>query len=518
MPEKKNVIIIGAGITGLTTGLSLLKEGKTSGMSVLIIEQNKEVGGYVRSFSKNGYTFDTAQMVPNIIPMMKFLGLSTPMKQYKGYYARIFHTHPKTGEVKPYKVPSSIQGFEYYLVNRFYKDAKAIKKFFSYSKKMYDELFKMKYNPGFTDKLKMPFACSRTLLHSGTTFEKYYQSFGIQSPEIKEIFNVFATFSGLPPERVAALLIVGTMFSTLEGTYRPMGPFESLPNEMMGHFLNLGGEIMTQTKVDKIMVVNKKAIGVRLQDGRVVHCDKLVTTIDPKVAIKQLLDIDLIRDADKKYARKVESMQMSASSLHICLGVDDGLDLSQFGFDCGYNVLTTGGNTFDKLFEAFDLGKTAFSPNLFQCGVVVPFSANPKKNTLIIRVVPMPPYEWIEMREKNNWLYEKEKNDVADFFIALVERYLIPGLHRHIVVREIATPATFARVSGSPTGSNFDMAPFPDNFGRNRLSMLTPIQNLIQPKFSHGIFPSMLSGLQAADHLLNGKIMKGYCRLPREAQ
>ena len=128
----------------------------------------------------------------------------------------------------------------------------------------------------------------------------------------------------------------------------------------------------------------------------------------------------------------------------------------------------------------------------------------------------MPASDWIQMRESNKWLYEKEKNDIAEFFIELVEKYLIPDLRKHIVIKDVATPATFARYSGSPTGSNYDMAPFPDNFGKNRLSMITPVKNLFQPKFSNGIWPSMQAGLQVIDHILGGKIMHGYSRFRKE--
>jgi phytoene dehydrogenase-like protein len=57
-----------------------------------------------------------------------------------------------------------------------------------------------------------------------------------------------------------------------------------------------------------------------------------------------------------------------------------------------------------------------------------------------------------------------------------------------IVVRDISTPATFARYSGSHTGSIYDMASVPDNFGAHRLPVVTPVRGLLVPKFAHGIF------------------------------
>ena len=90
-----------------------------------------------------------------------------------------------------------------------------------------------------------------------------------------------------------------------------------------------------------------------------------------------------------------------------------------------------------------------------------------------------------------------------------MERYLIPNLRQHINVIDIATPATFARYQGSPTGANYDMAPYPDNFGRYRLPMVTPIEGLLLPKFTHGIQGALQAGIYIADHILNGAVVGG---------
>jgi hypothetical protein len=57
------------------------------------------------------------------------------------------------------------------------------------------------------------------------------------------------------------------------------------------------------------------------------------------------------------------------------------------------------------------------------------------------------------------------------------------------------------------------MAPYPDNFGRKRLKTRTPIRGLYQPKFVHGVIGSITGGLQAADMILEGRVMGGYSRL-----
>ncbi|MFX0073646.1 MAG: hypothetical protein ACFFAO_21420 [Candidatus Hermodarchaeota archaeon] len=132
-----------------------------------------------------------------------------------------------------------------------------------------------------------------------------------------------------------------------------------------------------------------------------------------------------------------------------------------------------------------------------------------------MRITPMALADWAELRENDYEKYKQRKEKWADFFIDKVEKYLIPDLRKHIVVLDISTPATYARYSGSPTGAVYDMAPYPDNFGRTRLKMRTPIKGLFQPKFVHGVFGCLLAGIQVNDMILDRKIMDGNARMPK---
>ena len=60
MPEDNqgtyDVIVIGAGIGGLTCGALLAKNG----FKTLVLEQHTVPGGYCTSFQRKGFTFDAA--------------------------------------------------------------------------------------------------------------------------------------------------------------------------------------------------------------------------------------------------------------------------------------------------------------------------------------------------------------------------------------------------------------------------------------------------------------------------
>jgi len=512
--NKKSLIVIGGGITGLSTALTWALNHDLKEESVLLIEKEPKTGGYVTSYERKGFLFDTCQMIPNISEILNYLGVKIELKAFKGYYMRIFIVNPETNEVKVLELPSGVETFKSMLMEKYPSNAEEISKFLDYSRAMYLELFKLKMEPTFLEILKMLFTCPKIVRNASKTFNNYFKKFKITEPEVKEIFNVFAEFSALPSEQVVAIVPLAAMNSLLDGTFRPTKGFIEFPKKIEERYSSLGGELRLKTRVEKILVENGQVKGVRLTDGEEIFSDYIVTTVDPKVAMKKMIGLDIISEIDKKFAKKVEEVKMSTSSMNLSLGLDNEINLAGLGLDCGYNVITTGGNTYDRLFEAYEKGEIAFSDKLFHIGVVCPSLTTGGKPNITVRITPMAIGDWAELRDKDYDIYKKRKKKWADFFIEKVEKYLIPDLRKHILVTDISTPATYARYSGSPTGSVYDMAPYTNNFGRTRLKMRTPIKGLFQPKFVHGVFGCLLAGIQVNDMILNRKIMDGNARMP----
>lgn len=512
--NKKGLVVIGGGITGLSTALTWAINQDLEKEPVILIEKEPKVGGYVTSYEREGFLFDTCQIIPNLSEILDYLGVEIELKTFKGYYMRIFIVNPETEEVKVLELPSGIETFKKMLMEKYPDNATQIQKFLDYSRAMYMELFKLKVEPKFTEILKMLFSCPKIVKNASKTFKKYFEQFGITEPDVIEIFNVFADFSALPGDRVVALVPLSAMNSLLDGAFRPKKGFDIFPKKIEERYLSLGGELRLNTKVEKILVEKGSVKGVQLSGGEMILADHVVTTVDPKLAMKEMVGLDVIREIDEKYAQKVEDVKMSTSSMNLSIGLDDKIDLAALGLDCGYNVITTGGDTYDRLFDAYENGEIAFSEKRFHLGVVCPSLTTGGKPNITVRITPMALGDWEDLRNNNPEKYKEKKQKWADFFIDKVEKYLIPDLKKHIVVLDISTPATYARYSGSPSGAVYDMAPYTDNFGRTRLKMRTPIKGLFQPKFVHGVFGALLAGMQVNDMMLNRKIMDGNARLP----
>jgi len=505
-----HIIIIGAGITGLSTGLAWTRVFDPVQHPVLIIEKEPAPGGCVTTFARNGYRFDTVQIIPDISRLLSFFGFGIDLVRFDPVCARLFLVNPSTSDVRIFPVASRQEDFENQLIRWFPDDGRAIRSFFRYCNSMHGELRFLKIAPGFADLLRILFNCRKILANSGRTYQQLLKSFRFGDPDLYEILDIFSSFSGLSGNRCASLLTACAMVTTLKGSYRPTGGFIQFPLQLRKEIEKRGGEFMFGTKVSRIIFENGRARGVELQDGRILMANYVVSTADTQLTLGEMTGYGALETLDAGYSRKASQCSMSPSCLSVHLGLDDDIDLKGLGFDCGYNVLTTGQATHAKMFDHWEKGELFRSDEDLHLGVISPSAILGGKPTLIIQVVPCPANPWISMRNTDYGRYRKEKEDLAQFYISKVEQYMIPGLRDHIRFMDVSTPATYARYLGSPTGSTFDMMPVPGNFGKNRLGMKTPVKNLFLPKFSHGIWPSMQAGLQVVDCISGGKIMKGF--------
>jgi phytoene dehydrogenase-like protein len=512
---EKDLIIIGAGINGLSAGLAYALNNDLQKKHVLIVEKNPVSGGYVRSFERKGYRFDTCQMISNISDILDYFGVEVDFHEFKQDFVRVFRVDPSTDNVKTFALDSDGKAFEEQIIRLFPAEAQKLRKFFDYSLAMFHEIYGLKYNPGFLEIVRMLVTCPKVVSNRNKTFSAYLKMFGIDNPEIELIFQVFSGMCGLPNDKIAALLTVGVMYSLREKAYRPLGPFEELPQKMERRYYELGGQLYLKTEVEKILVEKDAVTGIVLNDGSVVHSKNIISTIDVKATMQDLVGMDILRSLNSQYAEKIESLQMTTSAFTVSLGIDNADILIKAGLPCGYGLLTLGNDCYTQLYPAIENNEFRFSEKCFYIGINCPPPSERDKPVLSIMAAPLPVEDWVRLRNTDRAKYNQRKEKIADMLISIVEKYLVPDLRKHIVVRDVASPATYVRYSGSPTGSIYDMAAVPENFGANRLPVKTPIDGLLLPKFAHGVFGAMNSGLQAVDILLDGKVMHGNSRFTK---
>ncbi|MBN2281769.1 MAG: NAD(P)/FAD-dependent oxidoreductase [Candidatus Marinimicrobia bacterium] len=502
MEKKYKLIIIGAGIAGLSTALAWNKLYNPE--DVIVLEKNPIPGGCVTTFGRDGFRFDTTQIIPDVSNLLEFFDVEIKLKKFDTYYVRLFLANPKKGTVKIFPIASSKEDFQDNMIENFPEDGWAIKNFFQYCQEMHDELNHLKTEPKLRHIPGILLKCPKIIANSNLTYHQFLRKFNFKNPEVFQLLDTFSSFSGLSGDRCAALLTACAMITTLKGAYRPEKGFIQFPVTLKKKLESQGTEVRTHCEVQQILTKNGKVTGVRLQNGDYLQANLVVSTVDTKVTFSELLDFQ----KKDKYFRKVREIKISPSGFSIHLGLDDKIDLNALGFNCGYNVLTTPG-AFEKAFGHWDRQELMMSNDCFHMAAICPSVMTSGKPTLVLHVVPVPSEKWIALYDSDSKKYSQEKLTAIDFYINKLEQYMVPELSRHVVFTDISTPATYRRYIGSPTGSQYDMLPVPSNFGKNRLKSRTTIKGLFITKFSHGIWPSMQAGLQIVDMISGGKIMNG---------
>jgi len=79
----------------------------------------------------------------------------------------------------------------------------------------------------------------------------------------------------------------------------------------------------------------------------------------------------------------------------------------------------------------------------------------------------------VRLRNTDRAKYNQRKEKIADMLISIVEKYLVPDLRKHIVVRDVASPAL---MSVFRLTHRFDLrhGSSAGEFGANRLPVKTP--------------------------------------------
>jgi phytoene dehydrogenase-like protein len=512
-PTHPSLIVIGGGLSGLSSAIAWALTHDVNREPVLVLEKEPHPGGSVVSYKRKGFRIDTCQMVPDIAAILKYLGVELEWLDLSESFIRLFLVNPADNTTRVTAIPGNPAAFRAMLDKRYPRSAAGVGRFFDYSRRLFQELYDLKVTPGALDIVRMLVKCPLTMANLSANFEKYLARFSIPDQEILEILNIFVSFSGLPANRVHSMVPVSAMNSLLDGVFRPARGFGDLPEKLTQRLKALGGELRTRALVEQILVEKNVVRGVRLTTGEEIRADCVISTIDPKMALQTLLGTEALRAANSAYASKTSRMEMTASTFTVNCCLPDKVDPAAIGLAAGFNVLTTGRAAFARLYAACQSGHDAFSPECFHLGLNYSTLPDGTKPVLTISQMPTPAGHWIHLRESDKKAYTIQKQAMADRFIQIVERYLWPDLRKRIVFTDISSPATYARYSGSPTGSIYDMAATVDNFGASRLKMRTPFRGLYQPKFIHGIFGAVHGGVQAVDMITQGAIMGGRCRM-----
>jgi phytoene dehydrogenase-like protein len=315
-----------------------------------------------------------------------------------------------------------------------------------------------------------------------------------------------------PPSRAPLLahaLVAGHYF---HGAYYPEGGGQVIADRLAESIEAHGGKILLRARVLRILVEQGRAAGVELENRhvgrRVIRAPIVISNADLKHTVLDLVGREHLPAAT---IARTASYEMSPALAMVYLGIRR--DLHAEGV-ANSNHWVYSDYDFEPEYAAARAGQFYSTPACYISLASLKDPSNPRlappgvTNLQLMTVVPSSPEAWGTTPEdaasgayRRSEGYQWRKHELCERLLDQAER-AFPGLRRDIVYRELSTPLTHTRFTGSTGGTSYGIAVTPEQFLLRRPGPTTDIPGLYLAGASlrtlHGIAGVMMSGLMAA--------------------
>jgi all-trans-retinol 13,14-reductase len=485
-PKEENeydVIIVGAGIGGLACGALLSKRG----YRVLVLEQHDKVGGYCSSFARRGFVFNSG--VEDVSGLWEKGPISYLLKELGLRKEDLFvkNTRRIIFKGRAIDVPNDSNQFMKLLSEMFPEEEKNIATFFNEAQKAYEECYQDAHHYGvpLSSELIVKVYGEKKLLDypkehphfydwMNKTFKQKLDEY-FENEDLKTLLCALIGYVGSKPDKVlAASALTASMSYFLYGGYYPRGGAQNFAEALRGFIEAHGGRVLLRHRVDKILVEGGRVVGVKCRD-KFFKAPIIVSNANAKTVFLELVGEEHF---DREFIEYIKSLKMSPSAFMVFLGVD--MDLSSYPtliIDLDEELHITINSNADPALAP--KGKTS---------ITITTSAN-----------------YHDFPEGGTKEYFEKKRALAEGLIKRAEK-AIPGLSRHIVVQDAATPKTFERYTSMPEGAIYS---FNQSIDTKRPYFKTPIKGLYLVGASTfpggGIEATVISGIICANDINNWK-------------
>ena len=502
--EEFDSIVIGSGVGGLATAICLARAGQ----KVLVLEQHYVPGGWSHSFTIGGQRFS---------PGVHYVGLIGEGKSTNELYRGLgiandmvfFEMNKKAYEHcliadETFDLPSGIENLKDVLSIRFPKEEKNIREYLSLVEKVSYELQLMPKLKGWWQKITVPFR-TKNFGKFALFPLKRVVGWHVKDDLLKAVLNIQCGDHGLPAYLACFPVHCSVMSHYFEGGYYPMGGGGGIIKAMTNGLKRHGGEIRVKQSVKKILIENKKAVGVELADGQTIRAKIIVSNADPSITYLNLIGKE---NLSSKLVKKLAKTKYSVTSLILFLTLD--LDVTKYGIDSG-NIWMMKNEDGDQNFKDLmsdDIAEGDSFPALFiSCTTLKdPVSFNGRyHNFEIVTYVDYDNLPDFGEGDYHTESYKVFKEKVTAKFIRNLEK-IIPDAGKHIVQAELGTPKTNEFYINSTKGNVYGTEKTLNQVGPFSYKNKSEIESLYlcgASTLSHGVGGATHSGIMAASLILN---------------
>jgi phytoene dehydrogenase-like protein len=431
-----DILIIGAGISGLAAGCY----AQMNGYKTRILEMHNIPGGLCTAWVRKGYVFDgcihylfgsgTGQPFHS---MWEELGVVQGRKFYDhSEFMRIRDAQGKTLIV--YADPDQLEA---HLLDLSPSDSRLIKDFcqgirrfanFDMSlmqQKPKDLMSALDWARLGMQMLRFVPDLSRWAMVSAREFAVRFKDPFLQ----KAMPHIFA-WPDIPVMVGMSLLA----YINNKNAGFPAGASLEFAQALEKRYLELGGEVCYRGQVERILVENDRAVGVRMYSNDQHRARRVISACDGRSTIFDMLDGKYLNGSVKKL---YQSKMPIHSQIQVSLGVDRDLSCDPHWVTHLLDdpVLIAGEERRDISVKNY-----CFDPSL----------APPGKSVLNIMLTTR--YEYWQ-RLYGRTIYSAEQLQESNILIDWIER-LYPGIRSQIEFSDVATPLSYERYTGNWKGAS----------------------------------------------------------------
>jgi diapolycopene oxygenase len=432
---KKKVIVIGAGLGGLSAAISLAQEG----YAVEVMEKNAQIGGKLNVLSKQGYTFDLGPSIltlPHIFERLfqrsgRKMADYIPLRPLRPHWRNFF----EDGTVLDL-VPEEARMAEE--LRKVGQDPQRFKEFLAYADRLYDLV-----NAGYFEKGLDTVGDFRRFygLLDFFKFDLFRTMHGgmaryIDEPHVRDVLDYFIKYVGSSAYDAPAFMNCLPTIQFRYDLWYVDGGLYHIALGLRRLMDELGITVRLNSEVTKIRTQGDRVMGVATVEGASHDADIVVSNMEVIPAHRHLLPPD---DAAR---RRLRRFAPACSGLILDLGLD--ISYPQLAH---HNFFFSGNQKahFDAVFHK---GVLSHDPTLYLVAASKTDSTVAPPGCDCLKILPH-----IPCIDPEHPLTEEDYRVFKERVIDKLERMGLTDLRKHVVFEHVWTPLDIQRQYYSNQGS-----------------------------------------------------------------
>jgi len=446
LDQDYDAVVIGSGMGGLAAGCNLAR----SGFHVLMLEQHNIPGGVTTSFKRGRFEFEIS--VQCILeygskevegPIRKFLlgdlgiDIDFPMMT-EGRLCVLSDRNEQ------FVLPLQKEKLIAFIEQRVPGSEPSVRAYMDFCDEMLAAINYINDMDAVIKPVNLVLKHRGIVAAAGLTVKEVTDRFHIPQKAL-DYLDIYWTFTGLPME-VMSFPIYGTIISGMSTTpvYAPRKTTYEISAKMAERFTEMGGNLLLNTRADRILVENGRVKGIVTNRGEVINTRHVYANTLPHNVFGGMI---YPRSEVPAKALKALNMRVTGTSfLSMYMG------LSRSAQELGLNNYMYYFAKNGDIGAMYD-GIGTLSPNDCFAGMcpnpLIP-DASPEGTSILHLETLCRAEPWGELSDKE---YFQKKHEVAGNLIDRASDALGFPIRKYIEEIEVAAPQTFARYMGAYMGN-----------------------------------------------------------------